>query len=190
MIRRLTGTVVEVSDITAIIDVRGIGYLVASPHASSNLERNQTVSLYTHLVVRETVLDLYGFVSESELEMFEILLGVPKVGPKSALQILGQATPHLLREAAEKNDPAYLQKLSGIGKKTSENIVQYLQQKLDMLIITAEQDTTELNQTQTDAMDALIALGYEATAARNVIKELANPDSTTNSLVKEALKRL
>lgn len=190
MIRRLTGTVLEVTDISAIIDVRGVGYLVASPNANSNLERGQNVSLHTHLVVRENILDLYGFTSESELEMFELLLGVQKVGPKSALQILDQATPHLLREAAEKNDPVYLQKLSGIGKKTSENIVQYLQDKLDVMVTPSETEANELNQTQTDAIDALIALGYETSAARNVVKELASAESTVNSLVKEALKRL
>lgn len=189
MIRRLTGTIVSLEETAVVLDVRGVGYLVSTPNPATTLESGHSATLFTHLVVRENVLDLYGFVSERELEMFELLLGVPKVGPKSALQILSQATPHLLQEAAEKNDATYLQKLSGIGKKTSENIVQYLQEKLD--ILTTETDsTTELNQAQTDAIDALIALGYEVSTARTVIKDIATPDATVNSLVKDALRRL
>jgi Holliday junction DNA helicase RuvA len=114
---------------------------------------------------------------------------VPKVGPKSAWQIMNQATPALLVEAAQKNDPGYLQKLSGIGKKTCENIVQHLAQKVEHLPSVGATHT-ELSATQTDAIDALISLGYDATAAREIVLEISTPDATVNSIITVALKRI
>ncbi len=185
--RSLSGTIQSTHEGFVVIDVHGIGYQVACI-TNTPLSNGQSVLLHTHLAVRETALDLYGFVDVTELEMFELLLGVPKVGPKSALQILNQATPNLLTEAAQKGDAVYLQKLSGIGKKTCENVVQFMQNKLDVLPETAAYST--LNDTETDAIDALVALGYEQSAARDVIRSISDKDATVNSLVRDALKQL
>ena len=125
MIRTLTGTVDEVGEGYVVVTVHDIGYLVGFPTTTNTIALHQTLTLYTHLAVRENALDLYGFMSQNELAMFELLLGVSKVGPKSALQVLNLATPKLLTEAAHKNDPLYLHKLSGIGKKTCENICNF-----------------------------------------------------------------
>jgi Holliday junction DNA helicase RuvA len=192
MIRSLNGTIKDIGDNYIVIDVRGVGYLVASPTLSNNYSLNQTAHLHTYLAVRETALDLYGFPEKSELEMFELLLAIPKIGPKSALQIMTQATPTLLAEAAHKNDGLYLHKLSGIGKKTAEKIVEFLNKKLDKLPTGVAVDTSipDLNQIQTDAIDALIALGYDTMTARNVIIDLKEDDSTVNSLVTKALKQI
>tara|TARA_B100000508_G_C11417740_1_gene256681 strand:+ start:447 stop:1010 length:564 start_codon:yes stop_codon:yes gene_type:complete len=187
MIRSLSGTIQSVGEGFVVVDVHGVGHQVACL-TGAPLSAGQSILLHTHLAVRETALDLYGFLEEAELEMFELLLGVPKVGPKSALQILNQATPKLLIEAAQKNDAAYLHKLSGIGKKTCENVIQFMQSKLEILPETDE-DTT-LNDTETDAIDALIALGYEQSAARDVVRSLSGVDATVNSLVRDALKQL
>jgi Holliday junction DNA helicase RuvA len=106
------------------------------------------------------------------------------------LQILLSATPNLLIESAQKNDPVYLHKMSGIGKKTCENIVLYLHKKVADLQLEATTEADSFNQTQTDAIDALIALGYDVTSARESIKHLADKDSTVNSLVTQALKHI
>jgi len=192
MIRSLNGTVKDIGDNQLVVDVRGVGYFVFSPTLTNNYTLGSTVHLHTYLAVRETAMDLYGFLDKSELEMFELLLGIPKVGPKSALQIMALATPTLLVESAHKNDGLYLHKLSGIGKKTAENIVIFLNKKLDKLPtgITIDQSTPDLNQVQTDAIDALVALGYETTTARQVIAEIHEPDATVNSLVTKALKQI
>lgn len=194
MIRSLTGTVTSIGDNQIVLDVRGVGYLIACPTLSHNFTEGERLTLQTHLAVRETALDLYGFPDKKELAMFELLLGINKVGPKSALQIMCQATPSLLIEAAQKNDGVYLHKLSGIGKKTCENIVDYLHKKLDSLPVAAgpiETEADKLNQTQTDAIDALIALGYDASTARESILSLPKEENaTTNSLVTLALKQM
>ena len=190
MIRTLTGTVDEVGEGYVVVTVHDIGYLVGFPTTTNTIALHQTLTLYTHLAVRENALDLYGFMSQNELAMFELLLGVSKVGPKSALQVLNLATPKLLTEAAHKNDPLYLHKLSGIGKKTCENIVLYLHGKLDALPDTPTVNNGDLDQVQTDAIDALISLGYDAAAARNTVLELAGEETTANALVTKALKQI
>lgn len=122
--------------------------------------------------------------------MFELILCVPKIGPKSALQVLSQATPTLLIESAHKNDGAYLHKLSGIGKKTCENIVQYLHGKLEKLPATIMVSTDSLSDMQTDAIDALVSLGYDMSTARDIVVKISDENSTVNSLVTQALKQI
>jgi len=190
MIRTLTGDITYIGDNSLVVDVNGVGYLVGCPTITNQFILGTTVTLHTYLAVRETALDLYGFPQHTELEMFELLLGIPKVGPKSALQILCQATPTLLIESAHKRDGVYLHKLSGIGKKTCENIVQYLQNKLDKLPTPTTTTTDSLNQIQTDAIDALIALGYDTTTAREAILNFNDDTMTVNSLVTQALRQI
>lgn len=192
MIRTLTGTIKDIGENNLVIDVQGVGYLVACSILTNQFALEQKVTLQTYLAVRETALDLYGFADKAELQVFELLLGVPKIGPKSALQILSQATPNLLIESAHKNDPAYLHKLSGIGKKTCENVVDYLHKKLDSLPLSMGKSSAEegLSQIQTDAIDVLISLGYDIPSARETIIRISVADSTVNTLVTEALKQI
>jgi len=192
MIRSLTGTIKDIGNNYLVVDVRGVGYLVASPTLTNSYSLDQTIHLNTYLAVRETALDLYGFPQKSELEMFELLLAIPKIGPKSALQIMTLATPILLAEAAHKNDGLYLHKLSGIGKKTAEKIVEFLNKKLDSLPTGIKIDTSipDLNQIQTDAIDALVALGYDMLTAREVIISMKEENATVNTLVTKALKQI
>jgi Holliday junction DNA helicase RuvA len=190
MIRTLTGTITHANDTSVVLDVRGVGYLVGTPNKGGELQLDDSITLQTHLAVRETALTLYGFTSSSELEMFELLLNIPKVGPKSALAILVQSTPNLLIESAQKNDPVYLHKMSGIGKKTCENIVLYLHKKVADMQLENDTEKDNFSQTQTDAIDALIALGYDVASARESIKHLVDKDSTVNSLVTQALKHI
>ena len=190
MIRTLTGTIQEISDNLIVINVHDVGYLVRCPTTINSFALGEIITLYTYLAVRETALDLYGFTDPIELSMFELLLSIPKIGPKSALQILSQATPALLVEATHKKDGVYLHKLSGVGKKTAENIVQYLSEKIDHLPASIVATTDNLNQIQTDAIDALISLGYDTSTARDTIMQLSSEESTVNSLVTQALKRI
>jgi len=187
MIRTITGTVTDSGSGWVVIEVNGIGYYVACP-VTTNVSTRATVTLYTYLAVRETALDLYGFSTDSERAMFSLLLNIPKIGPKSAHQIMGQATPQLLAEAAHKNDAAYLHKLSGIGKKTCENVVQYLNQKLEDLPVSFATTGSATDAVQTDAIDALVALGYDVTSARETILALDTDDASVNTLVTLALK--
>jgi len=171
------------------LEVRGVGYLVGATTKATRYTVDEELTLHTYLAVRETALNLYGFTTITELELFELLLLVPKIGPKSALQILNQASPTLLIESIGKNDPQQLHKLSGIGKKTCENLVQYLQNKIDGFGFDIMEDNLKLPGQKTDAIDALVSLGYDLSTARDVISELEDSLST-NELVTKALKQM
>lgn len=189
MIRSLTGEITALSDTYVTISVRGVGYLVGVPVAQSGLEVGDTTTLHTHLAVRENALDLYGFTSVGELEIFELLLSVPKIGPKSGLQILTQASPALLLEAIGKKDPMYLHKMAGIGKKTCENLVTALYDKIEGVAFATDVPTgAGMSEVQTDAIDALVTLGYDLATARDTVKNLSG--DTANELVKQALKQI
>ena len=190
MIRSLTGKITDLTEGTVTIEVRGIGYLVGTPTKTTTYTMDEELTLHTYLAVRENSMNLYGFTTQTELELFEFLLRVPKIGPKSGLGILNQASPTLLIESINKKDPVHLHKLSGIGKKTCENVVQYLQDKLEGMAFAADiKPTSSLNAVQTDAIDALVSLGYDITTARDVIKELPD-DLSTNELITKALKQV
>lgn len=190
MIRSIRGTVISAQNGYITVEVCGIGYLVATPtNTGISYEVGDSVQLHTYLAVRENALDLYGFQTQAELELFELLLQVPKIGPKSALQVLNQATPDLLVEAIGKKDAQYLHKLSGIGKKTGENIVQYLHDKLEGFSFAGVVVESEFSDAQGDAIDALVSLGYDLATARETIRRL-DPKSTTNELVSQALKNI
>ncbi len=191
MIRSLTGEIANITEQSVTVVIQGIGYLVATPH-TTDFAIGDIVTFHTHLAVRENALDLYGFASEAELDIFELLLSVPKIGPKSGLQILTQATPSLLLTAIHKNDPAHLHKLSGIGKKTCENVVRALEGKAENIALAGRVDSehSSLSNAQTDAIDALVALGYDLSTARDTIMALKEDGATANGLVAKALKNI
>lgn len=186
MIRLISGTVVETSGNTLIIETpSGVGYLVAVTHRLIALP-GEIIRLYTHLAVRETALDLYGFVNREDLDLFELLLTISGVGPKSALQIMDQADRSLIVEAVAAEDPLHLTKLSSISKKTAEKIILGLKDKLDTTII----PTTPVRGTvYQDAFDTLVTLGYNPQSVRQVLDAIGTGDSTS-VIVSEALRQL
>lgn len=189
MIRKLTGTVASTHEHAVVLDVNGIGYLVATPTGNAFRE-GQELSLHTHLAVRETALDLYGFEDVTTLELFELLLTIPKIGPKSALEILTKADPSTIHTAVTQNDAGYLTKVSGIGKKTAEKIVSELSDKLAFMPSDTATPGTQSVPALVDAIDALVALGYPYADARNAVQNLPASVTTSNEAVREALKVL
>jgi holliday junction DNA helicase RuvA len=191
MIRSLTGELIQIGDNNLVLGVSGIGYLVFTPTNNHPYIPGETITLHTHLAVRENALDLYGFPEPISLELFELLLSVPKIGPKSALAVLGQADTALLVTAILEQDPDHLSKLSGIGKKTASNLVSHLEGKVDHLSIVKEMSNSPsaLSQTQIDAIDALITLGYDANEARLYVQKQGS-GSDTKTLVQGALKQM
>lgn len=189
MIRALTGTIDSIMEGAVTLDVRGVGYFIAVPTKTTGFTKGEELTLHTHLAVRENAMDLYGFTTLTELEVFEMLLTVPKVGPKSALQILNQASPTLLIESISKNDPQQLHKLSGIGKKTCENLVLALNKKIENFGFAEAEDAPKIDAEKSDAIDALVSLGYDLGTARSVVSEMET-DLSTNEIIKKALKQL
>lgn len=192
MIRQLRGTIVHVSETAVMLLTNGIGYLVFTPQPH-RLKTDQEVILHTHLAVRETALDLYGFKTMDELELFELLLTVPKVGPKSALAIMSNVDSQTITQAVMMEDPSHLTKVGGIGKKTAEKIVIELKDKLpEAMTLAADADGTDSTERPfaADAIDALVTLGYPQADARKVINNLSPNISTVNDAVRAALTEL
>lgn len=189
MIRQLTGTIAFTEDGAVVLDVAGVGYLIKTSRIPTTTTPQETITLYTHLAVRETALDLYGFSTRDELEIFELLLTLPKIGPRSAMQIMSQADIELLKKAVLTNDATYLSKMSGIGKKTAEKIVHELSDKFADLFDMGAAIGQPASQEASDVIDALVALGYALPDARSAVQKLPE-GMDTNQAIREALKQL
>lgn len=185
MISYLSGTVAEKESRSVIVDVGGIGYRVfVTDDILRQLKLNTAVRLLTHHVVREDAQDLYGFLEAGDLKLFELLLSVPGIGPKTALNILNVATPETLRRSITSGETAYLTKISGIGKKTAEKIVLELREKLG-----TSEESSGLKE-EIDALEALKSLGYSHGEAREALKNVPKEFSGTSDRIKHALKLL
>ena len=184
MIAKLKGEVADVRAGQVVIMTGGVGYLVAV-RSGTVFTIGSTVSLHTYLAVRENALDLYGFETQDELAMFEELIKLPKIGPKTAMQILTQADLETLKKAVHTNDPTYLTKMSGIGKKSAEKIVAGLKDMLEVSEYLGDQGT---NSEDADVVDALIALGYSQRDALAALQKIPGDITDTNARIKHALK--
>jgi Holliday junction DNA helicase RuvA len=195
MIRRVAGIIADIDLTSVVVDVGGLGYLVYT-NSPTSYQLGTPAEFYTHLAVRENALDLYGFADRDILQIFELLIELPKIGPKSALQILTAADTEVLREAVGNNDPSYLSKRSGIGKKTAEKIVAGLKDKFESrgLEEMAAEKRSQINPSHaSDTIDALISLGYAPGDARRVVVQVTNtepPLSSSAEVIKLALQIL
>jgi Holliday junction DNA helicase RuvA len=182
MIAHLIGKIILRTDKTVVISAGGIGYKVnVAADTLLKIAGKEEIGLWTHLVVREDSLELFGFLKEEELRFFENLIGVSGVGPKTALGIIGLAPIQTMKKAIATGDLPYLTKVSGIGKKTAEKIVLELRDKL------GSAEGPELK-TAADALSALVSLGYSREEAREALKKVKS--ETTEEKIKEALKNL
>lgn len=189
MIGSIKGKLILKTDKFVIIETNGIGYKInVSPDTITKFfhlkqETDNTVSVWTHLHVREDALDLYGFIEKEELDFFEMLISVSGIGPKGALAILGVASIETLKKAISSNDTSYLTKISGIGRKTAEKIIIELRDKV------GKDDGSTNLRNELDALEALKSLGYSQNEARDVLKKLPS-EMDINTKIKEALKML
>ncbi|MDO8521861.1 MAG: Holliday junction branch migration protein RuvA [bacterium] len=185
MIGHIEGTVRALRPTFAIISAGGVGYKIAlTKEALAELRPEKTASLWTHLVVREDVLDLYGFRTEEELRIFELLLTVSGIGPKSAMAVLDVASVQTLRSAISQANASYLTEVSGIGKKTAEKIVLELKDKIGA----SSAESTHALRGDQDAQDAMRALGYSQNEAREALRKVPRDIVNSNDRLREALK--
>jgi Holliday junction DNA helicase RuvA len=154
VIARLRGTVAARSEAGIVVDVGGVGYLVAAtPRVRARLGEETTVETYLH--VREDALQLYGFSSTEERALFELLLGVSGIGPKVALAVVSASPSDELRRAIARGDFARFEAIPGIGRKTAQRIVMELGDKLAL-----DAAATSTASGSLLARDALVELGY------------------------------
>lgn len=179
MIATISGVVNRIGDDNLIINVSGVGLRVFVPDTVlEDVSVGRRISLHTHLIVRETELALYGFETEEDLSLFELLLGVNGVGPRVGLSILSTLSPELFKSAILREEAVVLQRVPGIGRKTSERILFQLRDKLD---VTAEVSAMPLvSDVDADVIDLLTGLGFSIveaqTALQNVPREAASMD--------------
>jgi Holliday junction DNA helicase RuvA len=183
----MKGTVVDIDLRSCVLDVSGVGYKVfTTDEILRSIKIGSTATLWTHLSVRETALDLYGFAEQDSLSLFELLITISGIGPKTALGIMNISSPQTLRRAVSSGDLAYLTKVSGIGRKLAEKIILELREKLSAY---GEEEHQDLKG-ETDALEALKSLGYSERDARESLKKIAGEDVSAGDKVKKALKIL
>ena len=194
MIARLTGLVAEKSGDHAILDVNGVGYRVSlSAVAVAALPAaGEKVSLRTYTHVREDALQLFGFATEEEEQVFHELIAVKNVGPRAAQNILSGIEARELARAVADGDVARLTKVPGIGKKTAERLVVELKEKLLTLARAAAPSARSANGLLEQLEQALLGLGFkpqQAVAAVDSVRE-DGEGKALDELLREALKRL
>jgi len=188
MIAHLEGTIAFRGMRFLIIDVGGVGYKVFVPSEALKKipEKNNPVKLFTHLYVREDAMELYGFPTLAELEFFEMLIAISGIGPKSAIGILGIASIDTLKRAIASGETKYLIKVSGIGRKNAEKIIIELREKIGG----QGAFSPELLKAESDAIEALVSLGFSASEAREALRKVPETIEETPKRVSEALKIL
>ncbi len=190
MIASISGTVQKIESGSLVIHVGGVGVRVFVPRTV--LEDvggvGRRLALHTHLQVREDNLSLFGFESEDDLQLFEVLLDVNGVGPKVALAILGTLSPELLKSAIMREETAVLQRVPGIGKKTAERIMFHLRDKLD-LGGTAEA-LPLVSDVDADVIDILTSLGFSIVEAQAALQHVPREVSMIDERVQAALQYL
>lgn len=192
MIGYINGTIQAVSGKYVIVDVNGVGYRVTIPAKSLNsiAKMGEQVKLFTHYQTspRDGSVELYGFASPEELNFFELLTTVSGIGPKSAQAILASADLQTLQIGIIRGDGDYLRKVTGLGEKTAHRLVLELKNK----IMTADVGATAGSDVSTDseAIDALVTLGYSQYQARDALKQVGDKAKTSEEKIKEALRLL
>ena len=190
MIAHVIGTVAEKFNGSLIVDVNGVGYEVAvalGEFESASLDEN--IKLYTYHHIREQSQELFGFSSLAAKKLFELLITVQGVGPKAALAILSLGDGENVRNAIANSDSAFIQKATGVGKKTAERVVVDLSDKVGLPTHYGRKDApvqAELN-TSDEALEALMALGYTLADATKAL-EGVDVNLPTARRVTEALK--
>ena len=183
MIATLRGEVSQIEDNALIVEVGGVGYRVFVPAPlRGSAKAGETIFLFTHLVVREDAFLLYGFESQSDRELFNILLGVDGVGPKVALSVLSTMTLDAIQRAVFAEEPDVLSRVPGVGKKTAQKMALHLKDKLKP--VDSLSKLASISDTDSEVIAALTALGYSVIEAQAALQSIPKdaPDDTEQRL--------
>lgn len=191
MIAQLNGRLIEKNPTSLVIDCGGVGYLVSiSLNTFTALGTDESVRIYTKMIVREDAQLLYGFADTSEREMFNHLISVSGIGPNTAMIMLSSLVPEEIASAIQREDVPTIQSIKGIGAKTAQRVIVDLKGKMLKLTFSSENIFTSNNTNHFDALTALVSLGFDKKAAEKAIDKVSSEDATVEQLIKEALKIL
>ena len=193
MISYVKGTVAYIGNDCIVVDNNGIGYNIqVSPSTASVVVMEKEVKIYTYMNVKENELSLFGFLTKEELNMFNLLIGVNGVGPKSAVAMLGALSPSQLALAIATEDIKALSVGQGIGKKIAQRIALELKDKVGADTITTGVEIVQKVDVTTgeraEALSALMALGFTKNEAENAIKAVFVNGMATEEIISKALK--
>lgn len=196
MISYITGIVEDIETDKVILDNNGMGYGIFMPfNILEKIGIGEKLKIYTYFSVREDAMQLFGFLTKEELKIFKLLIGVSGVGPKGAMAIVGACPGDSLQMAIISGDAKAISKAPGIGNKTAQRIIIELKDKLDLesMFMTENHGETAsiVGGGQSEAVEALVALGYSQTMAFNAVKKIKNPENMgVEELLKQALKNI
>lgn len=181
MLAFLRGTILAKTGDYLIVDVHDLGYRVfVTKSLLAEAQSGQPIELFLYQHVREDASDLYGFKKQAELELFQLLISVSGVGPKSASAIIDLAPVEALQQAIAAGDDAMLTKVSGIGGKTAQRVILELRGKLTHI--------GPQGNGRSEEIEALISLGYSSVQAREALQKVDNAITDSGERIKQALK--
>jgi Holliday junction DNA helicase RuvA len=190
MIGFLTGKIISSKPTQIILDVNGVGYLVnISITTFEKISEKETVSLFIHTSVKEDSITLFGFFSQSEKEMFELLISISGIGPKVSLGILSGIAVDDLKDAIANGNVSRLIAIPGIGRKTAERVVLELRNKVDAIKV--DGSSKEIS-AKDEAISALATLGYQRQTSEKIVRDLLseNQNYSLEELIRKALSNL
>ena len=190
MISYLNGKLIRKDLEFIVISVDGVGYKVFTPGSvQANLPQvGEQVELHTYTYVREDAIRLYGFSNLEELELFEKLLGVSKIGPKSAMSTLSTMSVRNFKQALINGETKTLQQIKGVGKKTAKRLILELQEKVEVDKIVDSNRSIDETKAK-DAIQGLVNLGYQKTQARKAVEKVLKEDAdlAVEDIIREGL---
>ncbi len=199
MFSYLRGILADKASNYAVIECGGVGFKVYTSYTSlcdSKCVQGSEVVFHTHMYIKEGIMDLYGFSSKDELELFELLISVNGVGAKGALAILSAMNPSRLSLVIASGDVASIKKAPGVGAKIAQRIVLELKDKIknESFIDSASEAFSEIvpvaSGERDEAVNALVALGYSGAEAKKAVSKVNSSVSDVESIIKLALKSL
>ena len=200
MISYIRGELCDIEEQKAIVDVNGVGYGIYMPQQALSLlpPMGQQVKIHTYLNIREDAMQLFGFLTKEDLNVFRLLIGVNGIGPKAGLNILSCLSPDELRFAVLSGDAKAISATPGIGKKTAEKLILELKDKLSFEELEEDGVGAEIFDTSADSSDSvmitiegLVSLGYSKSEAAIAVNKVEDAkDLTPEELLKKALKNI
>jgi Holliday junction DNA helicase RuvA len=190
MISHIYGEIAQCGEGFVVVDVGGIGYQVnvTKPIVYELTGKKEKIKFYTYLHVREDAHILYGFLNQSELEMFKLLISVTRVGPQIAMNILSQIKIEELAAAIIHEDEKVLTRISGVGAKNAKRLILELKDKMTKKMEGFELPTT--SNVNYDAVSALVSLGFPRQSAQRAVEAVSGGEQKVETIIKAALLKL